>query len=238
MKDVKSKIILGLLSMLVVFSLSVQFQTIRDTTGGELLSTQRSQAMAIELRNLQEEREQLTKELTDLENRLQEYEQTDADENLIIQNLRRDLQRYQLISGHVSGQGPGVVITIESEEEEGEFLLYNYDILLSLANNLNAAGAEAIEINGERYTALTEIYYGSNAIHVNDRPISPPFEIRAIGHGDTLEAALNIRYGIIWEIRQFTGINVEITKEDNIFIERAQNISEFEYAVPLAEDEQ
>lgn len=238
MKDTKSKIILGILSMLVVFTLSVQFQTIRDTTGGELLSTQRSQAMAIELRNLQEERDQLTNELTDLENRLQEYEQTDADENLVIQNLRRDLQRYQLISGYTSGQGPGITITIDSQGEDGEFLLYNYDILLSLANNLNAAGAEAIEINGERYTALTEIYYGSNAIHVNDRPISPPFEIKAIGHAETLEAALNIRYGIIWEIRQFNNVQVEIIKEDNLFIERAQSMSEFEYAEPVEETEE
>jgi uncharacterized protein YlxW (UPF0749 family) len=238
MKDLKSKIILGVLSMVVVFTLSVQLQTIRDTTGGELLSTQRSQALAIELRNLQEERDQLTNELTDLENRLQEYEQSDVDENLIIQNLRRDLLRYQLISGHVSGQGPGIIVTIESQGEDGEFLLYNYDILLSLANNLNAAGAEAIEINGERYTALTEIYYGSNAIHVNDRPISPPFEIKAIGHPDTLEAALNIRYGIIWEIRQFSGVNVEITKQDKLLIERAQSIAEFEYAVPVMEDEE
>ncbi len=237
MKDTKSKIILGVLSMVVVFTLSVQFQTIRDTTGGELLSTQRSQAMAVELSNLQEERDQLTKELTDLENRLQEYEQTDADENLIIQNLRRDLQRYQLLSGHVSGQGPGIVITIDNQEEEGEFLLYNYDILLSLVNNLNAAGAEAIEINGERYTALTEIYYGSNAIHVNERPIQPPFKIKAIGNGDTLEAALNIRYGVIWEIRQFSSIDVEITKEDNLFIERVQSIREFDHAVPFSEGE-
>jgi len=235
MRDLKSKVILGVLSMVVVFTLSVQFQTIRDTTGGELLSTQRSQALAIELRNLQEERDQLTNELTDLENRLQEYEQTDADENLIIQNLRRDLQRYQLISGHVSGQGPGIIITIDSQGDEGDFLLYNYDILLALANNLNAAGAEAIEINGERYTALTEIYYGSNSIHINDRPINPPFEIKAVGHGDTLEAALNIRYGIIWEIRQFRGVNVEITKEDSIFIERAQDITEFKYAEPVTE---
>lgn len=237
MKDLKSKIILGVLSMVVVFTLSVQFQTIRDTTGGELLSTQRSQALAIELRNLQETRDQLTNELTDLENRLQEYEQTDADENLIIQNLRRDLQRYQLISGHVSGQGPGIIVTIESQGEDGEFLLYNYDILLALANNLNAAGAEAIDINGERYTALTEIYYGSNAIHINDRPISPPYVIKAIGHADTLEAALNIRYGIIWEIRQFSGVTAEITKENNLFIERAQSITEFEYAVPVTENE-
>ena len=237
MKDLKSKIVLGVLSMVVVFTLSVQFQTIRDTTGGELLSTQRSQALAIELRNLQEERDYLTDELTDLESRLQEYEQTDADENVIIQNLRRDLLRYQLLSGHVSGQGPGIVVTIESQQEEGEFLLYNYDILLSLANNLNAAGAEAIEINGERYTALTEIYYGSNAIHINDRPISPPFEIKAIGNSDTLEAALNIRYGIIWEISQFSGVTVDIVKEDRIFIERAQNTPIFEYAVPLDEEE-
>lgn len=237
MKDRKSKIILGVLSMIVMFTLTVQFQTIRDTTGGDLLSTQRSQAMAVELNNLQEEREQLTNELTDLENRLQEYEQSDADENLIIQNLRRDLQRYQLLSGHVAGQGPGIVITIDNEEEEDEFLLYNYDILLSLANNLNAAGAEAIEINGERYTALSEIYYGSNSIHINDRPISPPFEIKAIGNGDTLEAALNIRYGIIWEIRQFSGVDVEILKKDNVFIDRVQRNTEFKYAIPLEEDE-
>jgi len=221
--------------MLVVFVVSVQFQTVRSTTGGELLSTQRAQALAVELRNLQEEREQLSEELVELENRLIEYERSDADENIIIRNLRRDLQRYQLFSGSLPGQGPGVTITIDTDgdEYEAEFLLYNYDILLSIVNNLNAAGAEAIEINGERYTALTEIYYGSNAIHVNDQSIDPPFVIKAIGNPDTLEAALNLRYGVIWEIKQMEFITAEVSKEELLTVSRARNLEEFQFAKPL-----
>jgi len=71
-----------------------------------------------------------------------------------------------------------------------------YDDLLKLVNELNAAGAEAIAINDERIIATTEIRNAGNYIVINTNRYSAPFEIKAIGNPDTLEAALKLLGGV------------------------------------------
>jgi uncharacterized protein YlxW (UPF0749 family) len=58
--------------------------------------------------------------------------------------------------------------------------------LQSLVNALWAAGAEAISVDGERLAPTTTIRAAGGAILVDLRPVTSPYEIRAIGDPDTL----------------------------------------------------
>ncbi|MCC5911869.1 MAG: DUF881 domain-containing protein [Clostridiaceae bacterium] len=235
----KGKLAIGLLCGILGLTISMQLNTVRDTTGGGFLSTQRAQQLSVELKNLRNDRERLNEELTTLEKRLREYEISEADENLIIKNLKRDLERYQLLAGHVEGEGPGVIISIDDSKEheflggEGSFLMYNYDVILEIINQLNAAGAEAIAINDQRYTSVTEVYYSSNTVLINGVPTRPPFVIKAIGNPETLEAALNLRYGVVWGMRNYYNLQVSIRKEDRIEIPRHNRPINYQYARPI-----
>lgn len=239
MKESKGKIGLAIVCLVLGLVVSLQLKTVRETPGGGRISTQKAHQLAIELNNLRNEKETLNEELTNLEQRLKDYELSESDENLIIKNLKNDLERYQLYTGLKPAIGPGIVITVEDSVEEdyvgseGSFIMYNYDIILSLINKLNASGAEAISINDQRYIATTEIYYTSNRIMINQVPTNPPFEIKAIGNPDTLEAALNMRYGIIWEMRQFDGLKVNTQKEELVEIPRYNRSIEFDFAKPI-----
>ena len=97
-----------------------------------------------------------------------------------------------------------------------EVLINNYDLILSIINKLNAAGAEGIAINDERIVAVTDFKYDQGNLHVNSNPIKPPFILRAIGNPDTLEASLNIRYGILWELKNNFGISSRIEKRKTV----------------------
>ena len=59
-----------------------------------------------------------------------------------------------------------------------------------LVDGLWEAGAEAIAINDQRINALGGIRNTSRAIHVNGRPVNPPYVISAIGDPQTLQARL------------------------------------------------
>lgn len=237
--DLKGRIAIALLCGILGLTISMQFNTIKKETEGGLLTSQRAQQLAIELRSLRNEKERLNEELTNLEKRLKEYEISEADENLIIKNLKRDLELYQLLAGYKEGEGSGVVITIEDPPndffagDEGSFIMYNYDLLLELVNKLNAAGAEAIAINDQRYISTTEIYYTSNTLLINSVPTRPPFTVKAIGNPETLEAALNMKYGIVWSMRQYYNLQVNVKKEDNIVIPRYNKVVQYEYAKPI-----
>lgn len=238
--DFKGKVALGLLCGILGFIISMQFNTVKNATEGGFLSAQKAQQLSMELRNLRSEKERLNQELTGLEKRLKEYEISEADEDLIIKNLKMDLERYQLLAGYKDAEGSGVIITIDDppsadyvSNEEGSFLMYNYDVILDLINKLNAAGAEAIVINDQRYISNTEIYYTSNTVLINSVPTRPPFIIKAIGNPETLEAALNMRYGVVWGMKQYYNLQVNIKKDDAISIPRYSKVIQYQYAKPV-----
>lgn len=56
--------------------------------------------------------------------------------------------------------------------------------LQDLANALWAEGAEAIAVNGQRLTATATIRAAGAAIMVDDRPVTSPYEVAAIGPED------------------------------------------------------
>ncbi|NES13709.1 MULTISPECIES: DUF881 domain-containing protein [Micromonospora] len=58
-----------------------------------------------------------------------------------------------------------------------------YSDLQKVANALWAAGAEAIAINGQRLTATSTIRSAGEAILVDYRPVTGPYEVSAIGPG-------------------------------------------------------
>ncbi len=237
MKDSKGRVAFALVCAVLGLIISMQFKTVRNTTDGGFLSTQRAQQLTVDIRSLRSEKERLNQELTELERRLKEYEQTEADENYIIRNLKNDLERFQILSGYRTIEGPGIVVTLEDNPSEfaneTSFLEYNYEYLLEIVNKLNAAGAEAILINDQRYLANTEIYYNYNALLINSMPVSPPFQIKAIGNPETLEAALNMRFDIVWKVKQDGLFRINIKKQNNIILPRHTKVVKFKYAKPM-----
>ncbi|RQD66915.1 MAG: DUF881 domain-containing protein [Tindallia sp. MSAO_Bac2] len=239
MKETKGKIAIAFICALLGLVVAMQIKSVQEVAEGGFLSTQQAQKMTAELRNLRAEKDQLTEELTDLENRLRDYELSEADENLLIKNLKNDLLRYQLLAGYIEGKGPGVIVEVSdppaafNQPDTDSFIMYNYEILLALINTLNAAGAEAISINDQRYVSTTEIYYSSNSLYINDTATTPPYTIKAIGNPETLEAALNMRYGIVWDMRNYYNLQVDVSKSEEIMMSRYNRVYEFEYAKPM-----
>ncbi|AHM56348.1 hypothetical protein EAL2_c10500 [Peptoclostridium acidaminophilum DSM 3953] len=232
------KIAILILSLVLGIVMTIQFKTSKISTGG-VVSSQKARQLSAELKSLKDKRENLQEELGILESKIKAYEESQASSSTVTKNLKEDIQRYEILAGYTDVMGPGVEITIASSQpgQDEQMLTYNYEMLLSLINKLNAAGAEAIAVNDERIVASTEIHLSADAgdkIVINDKPVKAPYYIKAIGNSDTLEAALNMRYGIVWEIRQYTGLKVDVKKADVLEILRYGNKIEFNYAQPVS----
>ena len=105
----------------------------------------------------------------------------------------------ELAAGLVAVRGPGVVVVLDdapgssddpfgSDENRatGGGRVLDRD-LQRVVNALWAAGAEAVSVAGQRLTASSAIRSAGDAVLVDYRPISPPYEIRAIGDPQSLE---------------------------------------------------
>ena len=120
-------------------------------------------------------------------------------------------------------EGPGVIIIMNDSKKEAKsgenpnlYLIHDDDIL-KVINELRAAGAEAISINGQRLIDRSEIRCAGPTLSVNNVRSSAPFEIHAIGEVITLENAVNMRGGVA-ETLKVWGINLEVKTSDNVYI--------------------
>jgi len=88
---------------------------------------------------------------------------------------------------------------------------------IKIQDQLRAAGAEAISVNGQRLTGVSEIRCAGPTLSVNNVRSSAPFEIRAIGEKKSLENSLRMRGGVV-ETLGVWGIQLDITASDDVYI--------------------
>jgi len=100
------------------------------------------------------------------------------------------LRRLQVATGYVAVTGPGVRIVVDDAPGGDVTQMVRDEDLALLVDGLWGAGAEAISINGQRLTALSAIRNVGPAVHVNSRPVNPPYTVQAIGDTLTLQADL------------------------------------------------
>ncbi|MFA7411891.1 MAG: DUF881 domain-containing protein, partial [Tissierellaceae bacterium] len=229
-----------LVSIFLGIILSIQFKTINKTVGEGVLPTQRAQQLATELKKAQNEREVLSKTIEELEGKIKQYEMGEVDKNVYVENLYSDTMKYRMLAGYLDLEGPGVVMEINDppvDIEYGEMysIIDELDLVLQVISVLNAADAEAISINDQRYTSFTEIEKAGNHIEINGVSTSTPIVIKAIGRADTLEAALNLKGGIVTMLRAYDYL-VQVYQEKSITIPRSRKVKEFIYSIPFEEN--
>ncbi len=225
---------IGLICVILGIILSQQAKIIqRDMLDG-LSPRQKSGELVSELQKVKEEKEVLLDQIVALETRLQNIESSESKDSVLIKSLNEDLDRYKLFAGLSNVEGQGIVVTIDNPPVDMNYayeanFVYDYHLLLSLVNELNAAGAEAISINEQRITGLSEIRTAGNSININLIPQQAPFVVKAIGSSDTLDGAVNQRFGIVSQIRDKRYL-IEVKKSETVRITKFNGIVDFRHA--------
>ncbi len=134
--------------------------------------------------------------------------------------------------------GPGLLVTLanaESDadddpvgggtEEDASGKVRDGDLQV-VVNALWAAGAEAISINGQRLGATTAIRFAGEAVLVDFRPVTNPYEIRAIGDPDTLSAEFleSPQVVALAGISETFGLLFEFAKADELNLPAASTL--------------
>ncbi|MDG4800784.1 DUF881 domain-containing protein [Micromonospora sp. WMMD980] len=144
--------------------------------------------------------------------------------------------------GRVRGDGVVVRLTdapqdkdaVTGEEKNGPPRVL-YSDLQRVANALWAAGAEAVAVNGQRLTATSTIRQAGEAILVDYRPVTSPYEVQAIGPGSSMRdrfddsrAAELMRY-----LARTAGLSFAVKEVDDLTLPAAPE-PQLRYAGPPA----
>ncbi|MGE5599484.1 MAG: DUF881 domain-containing protein [Bacteroidota bacterium] len=199
------------------FLLAVQLQT-QSALQRPTLPTRRLEAALEMLQQIERERDALAEENKSLRTAVAGR----AANRASLRELQAEMQRTLVLAGLTPVSGPGVVITIDDSSrparpgEDPEFFLIHDEDLLRTVNELRAAGAEAIAINGQRIVGSTAIRCVGPNILINTHQVAPPYVIEAIGEQNDLMQT-NMRGGVLDFLRSF-GYKAEIVAKDQIDI--------------------
>jgi uncharacterized protein YlxW (UPF0749 family) len=160
--------------------------------------------------------QELSEANDELRKRIDDFQSSIGDENEKLIIVERELAALRLLLGFSDVKGSGITITLDRGTHE--FSSIRDTDLLKLVNELKASGAQAISINGERLTAMSEIREAGNLMVINGKKTSEPYIVKAISDKDRLEASLDMPGGITEELKLY--MNVKIEKIDELVIEK------------------
>lgn len=222
-------IIIGLMFLLLTLIIFVQFKTI-SSTDINALETMQETELRKEITAIKTKYTETLQELEETNSMIKEYEETINTDKEASVLLESELEKSRNLLGKNSVQGEGIIVTLV-DVEVGKYGKITAHDLLELVNELKAAGAEAISINGNRIVNtsyiidLTDGYIG-----VNGERLVSPYEVKAIGDITYLESGLSQKqYGYI-DSKNNEGKNVTLEKSDNIFINAYSGTLNLKYA--------
>ncbi|MFE2293142.1 DUF881 domain-containing protein [Streptomyces sp. NPDC059452] len=166
---------------------------------------------------LVDEKQRLDDQRTELEN------SSDQAEEARKQTLEKERQ-LGILAGTVAAHGPGITLTIS--DPLGAVAA---DKLLDTVQELRAAGAEAIEVNGVRVVANTYFAGEGGDIQVDGKKIEAPYEFKVIGKPEDLEPALNIPGGVVQTLEKEQATAV-VERFDDIVVDALRPAKRPDYA--------
>lgn len=224
----KGRLSIACVCMVLGFMLAVQFRSTQDLRAS--LPFQRVEELSARLYQVEAENKELEAELRDLKS----LSTTEKGEK-----INDDIMMF---AGMTALEGPGIILTIDDsgkiakkDNDPNLYIVHDEDVL-KVVNELRAAGAEAISINGQRLTANSEIRCAGPTISVNNVRSAPPFEIRAIGDKDNLTNAINMRGGVADSLKVW-GIKLDIKPSDNVWIPAYKASSKYKLATASSKEE-
>lgn len=215
----KEKIVLvitiGLMSLLLACVMFMQFKVVNEIDVSELESLREDELQKL-ASEWKEKYEETSNKLQDTQNKITEYKEKSENSDETEKLVEEELKEANLILGKTDVTGNGIQVTLRDTEEK----VYDAQDLLTLVNELKAAGAEAISINGERIINLTDIVdISSRFVLVNSNKISSPYTVLVIGDENYLKSALNIKNGYV-DSKQKEGYSILVESKSNIKINK------------------
>ncbi|WP_031033383.1 DUF881 domain-containing protein [Streptomyces sp. NRRL F-5650] len=218
----RAQLIVALLLFGLGFGLAVQVASNSDSDSA--LRGARQEDLVRILDELDDRTQRLEDEKQGLEKQRDELENSsDQAEEARKQTLEKERQ-LGVLAGTVAAQGPGITVTIEDAKGTVEA-----DMLLDAIQELRAAGAEAIQVNGVRVVAGTYLADSDNSVSVDGNKIKAPYRFQVIGKPQDLEPALNIPGGVVQTLEKEQA-TVTVERSSKIVVDALRAAERPDYA--------
>lgn len=187
--------------------IGVQVNTVKQQS--MTMENQRLSEVVQALNQMQAERDALLEQNQALEKTLKEG------------SFGAEMEELMAFAGLTEVTGTGVTVTMNDASNKGggdmnAYLVHAED-LLSVVNELHAAGAEAVSINGQRMVGKSAVTCAGSIVMVNGVRVAAPFEIKAVGDPAVMDSALHFPGGVIDNLSPW-GIEISVHKQAEVTV--------------------
>jgi uncharacterized protein YlxW (UPF0749 family) len=181
--------VLSLVAAVLGFLITQQIRTVGFIT--KTAQMQQGQLLTALVTRAEQHNLAMRQQVNQLESRLAAFGQPDN-----VQGLKADLNRVEPLAALTPVSGSGVEVVMHDAtkpafpNEPAMLRLVHDQYVLRVVALLSAAGAQAISIDGQRYTATTSIFCAGPTIRINGVPYASPYVIRAVGPSGPMLKAL------------------------------------------------
>lgn len=216
-----------LLCVAVGFALAVQVRQTHEDTYASMRQddlVRLLDELAVRNRELTEEGLELRRELSELE--------SGSTSRAAAQEAAAQQARVQgILAGALPVAGPGIEIVVHDPAAQ-----ISAPTFVTVLEELRNAGAEAIELNGQRITASSWLGTRADGLVISGTDIDPPYVWRAIGDPQTLSVALDIPGGAMASIRG-SGAAAEVEQHERLEITSVRSLTSPQWATPVPVDD-
>ncbi|HSU79145.1 MAG TPA: DUF881 domain-containing protein [Candidatus Angelobacter sp.] len=214
----RNKGILSLILLVTGFILAFSYQYMKDHQRPTRESTdqfQQEKELRDEIIKEQTSNRTLQNKVNKARNSIQTREEAIAQQKSTSTKLLSELNQYRMLNGQTAVTGPGVNVTLSDANyvpngtDANNYIVHQQD-LQEVIYELYAIGAEAIAINGQRFSSHSYIECVGPVVKVDGERHTAPFVISAIGDPTLLMSALNMNGGVV---EQLVGRGIDVSVE-------------------------
>ena len=191
---------------------------------------------------LQSQQDILKQRILDLRSQIQTVEGQGEGSAATVRQLNDRLEQARIAAGLIPLTGTGIVIQLEDSKQpvppdgsESDYLVGSRDIRV-VVEDLWAAGAEAIAVNGERITPTSAIIDVGTSLLINSAYVAPPYQITALGPPDLYDR-LSASAGFVDFVRSRSGgygIGVSLAEPASVDMPAFVGTVTLRYSRPIA----
>ena len=216
---------LAVAALLAVLGFAAVVQ-VRSTQSEGPLATARQEDLVQILDELGNRNDRLRAEVSELDQTREELSSGTGAREAALADTRRRAQQLGVLAGTVAARGPGLRFTILDPAGAVDAA-----VLLGALQELRAAGAEAVQLEGPvdaadpeagtkvRVVASTALVDGQDGgVLVDGELLRPPYRFTAVGEPVTLERALGIAGGAVDTVESGEGGRAILARDDDLLV--------------------
>lgn len=186
---------------------------IRTTAVPQDEAVGREEDLVVILDDINQREETLRQQISETRQTVEDLSSGQQESGAALAEARSRAEAIGVLAGTLPARGPGVRLTVQDRDGA-----VPASVILGVIQELRGAGAEAMEVDGVRIVVSSAVTGPPGDLRIDGKPLSAPYEFRAVGPPAAMQVALNVPGGVVADIGRVGG-EARVEQVDSLVVD-------------------